>query len=305
MAARADYFGSANGQYPSRRICLCGRCNIRGIESHDPILREFDFLQNQDYFSFNCEEIYQLIQAIFTVELDLFLTSIQEFLRMVVRELTSFPDQAIYNGIGQYLTIYHPENLDNPMNILRELIYVKLQLAQQNRLRQPVPPISEEKNNSSDEDIPELISPGPAAAAAAIPLNNFFQMIQQIQQIYQQDLDQPLELYGSFLNQKVLRTLSKEELAAKNPLLQFSKVEERIKKKNNYACAICQEDFVDKDADSDCDPVPVPTSTSDPSVRQLICEHLFHTECVDEWLCKHDFHCPTCRAPCGNHKCDV
>ena len=88
----------------------------------------------------------------------------------------------------------------------------------------------------------------------------------------------------------------------------FSQVEDRIKQMNNSCCAICQEEFINMSMASTvstASTVSDDTTVSDIEVRQLLCGHLFHTSCVDTWLCEHDFHCPTCRAPCGIHKCDI
>jgi len=321
----AEYFSSDSSsstgiaQPQIRHICRCGNCNVNGIESSDPILSRFVFLQNEDYISsmYNLirgQEIYSQIEAIFAVETDSYLNSKQHFLRMLIRDyLSVFSEEEIYNGIGQFLIISYPENSHTDMNIVRELIYIKVWSEQQVRQRQYTIQNYEEKYDSDDipSDIPALIPPiipAPAAASASssnseISQNNMFDIIRQIyQQIQQaqQSADQPLDMYDSFLNNKVLRTLSKEELEAKNPLMLFSQVEEKIKQMNNSCCTICQEDFVNSTA------ADVESAVeSDVEVRQLICGHLFHTACVDEWLTRHDFHCPLCRTSCGIHKCDV
>ena len=325
----SSYFGSASesafSQRPIRRICLCGNCHIHGIASNDSILREFNFLQNYDYFTFNCEEIYPHIEAIFVVENQMYRSAIQSFSRMLVRELTAFSEEEVYNGIGQYLTLNHSENLYGDMNIFRELIYIKLKSEQQNRPSRSVVENDDQKYDSDNipSDIPSLIPnmpyvPEVAPAAGAADASAIIQPIQnglinyqnimlRLLQIYgQQDQNQaqPLEAYGSFLDDKVLKTLSKEELEKKNPRMLFSQVTDEIKQLNNSACAICQEDFVDSTAATSTATASA-TEVGDVEVRQLMCGHLFHTECVDKWLTKHDFHCPCCRKSCGNHKCNV
>jgi hypothetical protein len=44
-------------------------------------------------------------------------------------------------------------------------------------------------------------------------------------------------------------------------------------------CTICTEDFVDND-----------------KVSQLLCNHIFHHSCIQEW-CHYKYNCPVCRTP--------
>lgn len=55
-------------------------------------------------------------------------------------------------------------------------------------------------------------------------------------------------------------------------------------KKVCEVCAICQETYED---------------TSE--IKILPCEHIFHKECVQEWLQKYQHKCPLCRSDCGEH----
>jgi hypothetical protein len=61
------------------------------------------------------------------------------------------------------------------------------------------------------------------------------------------------------------------------PTKTFKDIETEIKDKNNK-CTICQDEFRDND-----------------TVRNLACEHIFHTDCVDNWLTQHSHKCPCCR----------
>ena len=64
------------------------------------------------------------------------------------------------------------------------------------------------------------------------------------------------------------------------PTRKYCEGEEKIER-----CAICVEDFKDGD-----------------SLRVLPCEHVFHKECIDEWLINHSSLCPLCKfeVPRGN-----
>ena len=53
----------------------------------------------------------------------------------------------------------------------------------------------------------------------------------------------------------------------------------------NESCAICVNDFTDGD-----------------NLRVLPCEHVFHSECVDEWLINHSSLCPLCKQKVPRHK---
>jgi hypothetical protein len=50
---------------------------------------------------------------------------------------------------------------------------------------------------------------------------------------------------------------------------------------SNSCCAICIDDF-----------------ESGESIRPLPCGHIYHPECVDPWLLKHNRKCPTCQQDC-------
>ena len=54
--------------------------------------------------------------------------------------------------------------------------------------------------------------------------------------------------------------------------------------KMKEGCVICMEDFADN---------------SEKRVAELHCKHIFHEECLKEWV-KKNTTCPTCRAPIKN-----
>lgn len=56
-----------------------------------------------------------------------------------------------------------------------------------------------------------------------------------------------------------------------------------IKKENICQCSICLEDF-----------------NVDETAVSLNCNHVYHKECIKEWLTKQSSKCPTCRTCCKN-----
>ena len=61
-----------------------------------------------------------------------------------------------------------------------------------------------------------------------------------------------------------------------------------IIQKNNINCSVCLVDFEKTD-----------------ETRLLKCEHLFHTECIDNWLLNFSHKCPVCRTECENYKTNI
>ncbi|ORY94546.1 hypothetical protein BCR43DRAFT_525740 [Syncephalastrum racemosum] len=51
---------------------------------------------------------------------------------------------------------------------------------------------------------------------------------------------------------------------------------------SEQTCTVCLEGFIDKRS----------------SVRRLICGHLYHASCIDQWLTVRSCLCPMCKAPC-------
>jgi hypothetical protein len=70
--------------------------------------------------------------------------------------------------------------------------------------------------------------------------------------------------------------VTKEELD-KIPTQIYKNIGEEIKISHDK-CPICQEEYRDND-----------------NIRLLQCEHIFHTDCVDNWLLQHSHKCPCCR----------
>ena len=65
------------------------------------------------------------------------------------------------------------------------------------------------------------------------------------------------------------------------------KYQEKELKTNDEKCAICLEDFMN---DDEC--------------RELRCSHIYHINCIDNWLLKHSYKCPCCREGAGQYYYD-
>ena len=53
----------------------------------------------------------------------------------------------------------------------------------------------------------------------------------------------------------------------------------------NCKCSICMMDL-----------------KKDEKVSKLECEHIFHTDCILQWLKEYNYKCPVCRKECGQAK---
>ena len=61
------------------------------------------------------------------------------------------------------------------------------------------------------------------------------------------------------------------------------------------------------DSDENCS-ICLCTLTEDTSLHKymiLPCNHVFHSECIKEWLMNHDYHCPICKRECGEHVANI
>jgi hypothetical protein len=76
--------------------------------------------------------------------------------------------------------------------------------------------------------------------------------------------------------------LTKEELD-KIPVNIYKDISPELKEKKD-SCTVCREEYHDND-----------------NVRTLRCGHVFHTECVDNWLMNHSHKCPCCRQTSGTY----
>ena len=58
---------------------------------------------------------------------------------------------------------------------------------------------------------------------------------------------------------------------------------------NKYdECVICKDKF-----------------EADTKIKILPCKHIFHVNCISEWLKNYYHKCPVCRQPCGEHTANV
>lgn len=80
-----------------------------------------------------------------------------------------------------------------------------------------------------------------------------------------------------------VKLVVKEEVLDKIPTSSYETVKDDIKK-INVICSVCQDDFTNTD-----------------KVRILPCDHIYHLNCIDEWLKQHSYKCPCCRKPAAEH----
>jgi len=80
----------------------------------------------------------------------------------------------------------------------------------------------------------------------------------------------------------------KPEIIENIPKKKFKDYDEKIKDMNSK-CTICQVGFDNND-----------------ETRILPCEHIYHVDCIDNWLTNYNYMCPCCRKPAGEHfaNCD-
>jgi hypothetical protein len=77
------------------------------------------------------------------------------------------------------------------------------------------------------------------------------------------------------------------DVLEKIPKSKYSEVDDKIKSMN-VSCTVCQDDFNTED-----------------TVRILPCEHLYHPDCIDDWLKGHSYKCPCCRKPAAEHSAKI
>jgi hypothetical protein len=92
------------------------------------------------------------------------------------------------------------------------------------------------------------------------------------------------ELYSELINvpnqENVICTLNEEE---KNKLTKVI-LENNLDK----CCSVCMDELV-----------------KDNQVIILPCEHIFHTNCIEEWLSKYNYNCPVCKKEVGKPKYNI
>jgi hypothetical protein len=92
------------------------------------------------------------------------------------------------------------------------------------------------------------------------------------------------ELYSELINvpnqENVICTLNEEEKNKLNKVI----LENNLDK----CCSVCMDDLV-----------------KDNEVIILPCEHIFHTNCIEEWLSKYNYNCPVCKKEVGKPKYNI
>jgi hypothetical protein len=103
------------------------------------------------------------------------------------------------------------------------------------------------------------------------------QMLQALSSLSDNPSYEDLLMLGSILGQARAPTTTQAAVDEAIPATQWS---ETIQKelKGTEQCLVCLDEFVLKQA-----------------IRILKCRHVFHTECVDRWLCESRNSCPVCR----------
>jgi hypothetical protein len=85
-------------------------------------------------------------------------------------------------------------------------------------------------------------------------------------------------------NQEDIKITVEEEAIEQLPIVKIT--EKEVEDKIN--CSICMEPF-----------------NKDDEAKKLICNHLYHHECIKSHLLNYDYKCPLCRTDVGNHKINI
>jgi predicted transcriptional regulator len=80
--------------------------------------------------------------------------------------------------------------------------------------------------------------------------------------------------------------LTQKELD-KIPTSVYKNISSMHKEKNNN-CSVCRDEYNDND-----------------EVKILNCEHVFHIDCIDNWLKNYSHKCPCCRQTSGNYEPNI
>ena len=81
-------------------------------------------------------------------------------------------------------------------------------------------------------------------------------------------------------------TVSREDLD-NIPIITYKELSDIVKEKN-CKCSICQDNFSGED-----------------KIKNLICDHVYHHDCIDEWLFNHSHKCPCCKKVVANYKPNI
>lgn len=84
-----------------------------------------------------------------------------------------------------------------------------------------------------------------------------------------------------------VKLVIKPDVLEQIPKSKYSELDDKIKSMN-VSCTICQDEFNKEDI-----------------VRILPCEHIYHPDCIDDWLKEHSYKCPCCRKPAAEHSAKI
>jgi hypothetical protein len=77
------------------------------------------------------------------------------------------------------------------------------------------------------------------------------------------------------------------DVLEKIPKSKYIELNDKIKSMN-VSCTVCQDEFNEEDM-----------------VRILPCEHIYHPDCIDDWLTAHSYKCPCCRKPAAEYSAKI
>lgn len=89
---------------------------------------------------------------------------------------------------------------------------------------------------------------------------------------------------NNFFNEKVNVVFNKQKLDSKFVDRKYENIDEKTKNINEN-CPICLDKF-----------------NPDDTVKEITCNHVFHSECITEWLTKENYNCPVCRKEVGSRE---
>ena len=92
-------------------------------------------------------------------------------------------------------------------------------------------------------------------------------------------------IFNSNNNMEDVKLILSEEELNKIPTNTFKNIDNNLKDSSNInKCSICQDNYNDND-----------------NVKILKCKHIYHSDCIDNWLGNHSHKCPYCRESAGEY----
>jgi hypothetical protein len=90
-------------------------------------------------------------------------------------------------------------------------------------------------------------------------------------------------IFNSNNNMEDVKLILSEEELNKIPTNTFKNIDDNLKDSSNK-CSICQDNYNNND-----------------NVKILKCNHIYHSDCIDNWLGNHSHKCPYCRESAGDY----